>query len=186
MAPFDGKLTTKISPLIEGQVPDFVQADHPKFVQFVKDFYQFLESAELIVDVTIDSMRLETVSRSFILTEGNDPVKINTETGTGTTGKFIPNETITGETSKATAKVLVDDLGNSRIFISSQQKFEIGEIVTGSTSEATASIISYRANPVQNTQQLLEYVNTDNTTTVFLDEMFNMFLEAIPNPIGAA
>ena len=34
MAPFDGKLTTKISPLIEGQVPDFVQADHPKFVQF--------------------------------------------------------------------------------------------------------------------------------------------------------
>ena len=31
------KFTKKVSPLIEGQVPDFVQADHPVFVDFVKD-----------------------------------------------------------------------------------------------------------------------------------------------------
>ena len=185
MAPFDGKLTTKISPLIEGQVPDFVQADHPKFVSFVKSFYQFLEAAELIVTVTIDSIRQETVSTSFILSEGDVPVKINTETGTGTTGKFVANETITGSTSKATATVLVDDLGNKRLFISSQQKFEVGETITGSTSDATATIDSYRANPVQNMQQLLEYANTDNTTTVFLDEMFNMFLESIPKTLAS-
>ena len=185
MAPFDGKLTTKISPLIEGQVPDFVQADHPKFVSFVKSFYQFLEAAELIVTVTIDSIRQETVSTSFILSEGDVPVKINTEVGTGTTGKFVANETITGSTSKATATVLVDDLGNKRLFVSSQQKFEIGETITGSTSDATATIDSYRANPVQNMQQLLEYTNTDNTTTVFLDEMFNMFLESIPKTLAS-
>ena len=185
MAPFDGKLTTKISPLIEGQVPDFVQADHPKFVSFVRSFYQFLEAAELIVTVTIDSIRQETVSTSFILSEGAVPVKINTETGTGTTGKFVANETITGSTSKAVATVLVDDLGNKRLFISSQQKFEIGETITGSTSDATATIDSYRANPVQNMQQLLEYANTDNTTTVFLDEMFNMFLESIPKTLAS-
>ncbi len=185
MAPFDGKLTTKISPLIEGQVPDFVQADHPKFVSFVRSFYQFLEAAELIVTVTIDSIRQETVSTSFILSEGAVPVKINTETGTGTTGKFVANETITGSTSKATATVLVDDLGNKRLFISSQQKFEVGETITGSTSDATATIDSYRANPVQNMQQLLEYANTDNTTTVFLDEMFNMFLESIPKTLAS-
>jgi len=185
MAPFDGKLTTKISPLIEGQVPDFVQADHPKFVSFVKSFYQFLEAAELIVTVTIDSIRQETVSTNFILSEGDVPVKINTETGTGTTGKFVANETITGSTSKATATVLVDDLGNKRLFVSSQQKFEIGETITGSTSDATATIDSYRANPVQNMQQLLEYTNTDNTTTVFLDEMFNMFLESIPKTLAS-
>ena len=28
---------TKISPLIEGQVPDFVQEDHPLFVDFLKE-----------------------------------------------------------------------------------------------------------------------------------------------------
>ncbi len=185
MAPFDGKLTTKISPLIDGQVPDFVQADHPKFVSFVKSFYQFLEAAELIVTVTIDRIVQETVSTSFILSEGDVPVKINTETGTGTTGKFVANETITGSTSKATATVLVDDLGNKRLFISSQQKFEVGETITGSTSEATATIDSYRANPIQNMQQLLEYANTDNTTSVFLDEMFNMFMEAIPRTLAS-
>ena len=67
MAPFDGKLTSKISPLIEGQVPDFVQADHPKFVEFLKQYYRFLESAELQVTVVIDSIRLETISESFIV-----------------------------------------------------------------------------------------------------------------------
>ena len=47
--PFDASLITKISPLIEGQVPDFVQSDHPIFVQFLKQYYQFLESAELLL-----------------------------------------------------------------------------------------------------------------------------------------
>ena len=37
------KFTKKISPLIEGQVPDFVQADHPVFVDFVRDYFKFVE-----------------------------------------------------------------------------------------------------------------------------------------------
>ena len=165
MAPFDGKLDTKLSPLIDGQVPDFVQADHPKYVQFLKSYYKFLESAELILKVEIDSVRLVTVSSNHLLVEGDDGDRgdrINTETGTGTTSKFIVGETVTGSTSKATAEVLVDDLGkNQRLFISSQQKFEVGELITGSSSEATATIISYRANPVQNIQQLMSYNNPD-------------------------
>ena len=188
MAPFDGKLTTKISPLIEGQVPDFVQADHPKYVQFLKSYYKFLEAAELTLTLTIDSIRLETNSVSHLLVEGDDGDrgdKINTEVGSGTTGKFVVGETITGSTSKATAEVLVDDLGNNRLFISSQQKFEIGETVTGSTSESTATIDKYRANPVQNIQQLMEYANTDNATTDFIDEMFDMYLESIPRSLAS-
>ena len=42
MAPFDNPyssdLTTKLSPLIEGQVPDFVQSDHPQYVKFLKAY----------------------------------------------------------------------------------------------------------------------------------------------------
>ena len=37
----------KLSHLINSQVPDFVLDDHPQFLQFVKLYYQFLESAEL-------------------------------------------------------------------------------------------------------------------------------------------
>ena len=36
MAKNDSKLLNKVSPLIEGQVPDFVLDDHPVFVKFLK------------------------------------------------------------------------------------------------------------------------------------------------------
>ena len=84
--------------------------------------------------------------------------------------KFVAGETITGGTSKATAKVLVDDLGNTtkpRLFITSQQLFETGETITGGTSGSTGTVTRYRANPVQNIQQLLEYANVDNTIYEF-------------------
>jgi len=35
MSKNDSKLVTKVSSLIEGQVPDFVQSDHPQFVKFL-------------------------------------------------------------------------------------------------------------------------------------------------------
>ena len=159
MAPFDSTLTAKISPLIDGQVPDFVQADHSKFVSFVRDYYKFLEAGELILTATMDYIVQETNSTNYILDE--NAKKVLTETGSGTLGKFVVGETITGGTSKATAEVLVDDLTeNKRLFISSQQKFIIGETVTGGTSSATGVITKYRGNPIQNIQQLLEINST--------------------------
>ena len=44
MAPFDNppssSLKTKISPLIEGQLPDFVREDHPIFTKFIEYYYE--------------------------------------------------------------------------------------------------------------------------------------------------
>ena len=37
----------KISNLLNSQVPDFVLEDHPLFLDFVKAYYQLLESAEI-------------------------------------------------------------------------------------------------------------------------------------------
>lgn len=36
----------RVSTLIDNQVPDFVQADHPVFVQFLKAYYEWLENSE--------------------------------------------------------------------------------------------------------------------------------------------
>ena len=162
MAPFDNtyssSLVNNLSPLIEGQVPDFIQADHPLFVQFLKSYFEYLEAGELRVSVVIDNLLLELETESFVL--DSDDNKIVLEDGTDeTTGKFVVGETITGSTSKATATVLVDDLGNStkpRIFITGQQQFETGETITGGTSGSTGTVVRYRANPVQNHQQRLE------------------------------
>ena len=196
MAPLDSgyssDLTTKISPLIEGQVPDFVQADHALFVKFLKSYYQFLEAGELRVTVNIDNLLLELETPSKVLDVNGEQIVL--EDGTlitgetvGTDGKFVVGETITGSTTKATATILVDDLGNSktpRMFISSQQQFQTGETITGGTSGATGTVDRYRGNPIQNIQQLVEYANVDNTIFDFLDQLRESFMNAIPNDLA--
>ena len=130
MAKNNSKLVTKVSPLIEGQVADFVQADHPVFVRFLKHYYQFLEAGRLTLTATVNYVRQETTTVNYILTE-EDGSRIATESGDGTTGIFTVGETVLGGTSKATATVLVDDSRNDYVYISSQQKFITGETITG-------------------------------------------------------
>ena len=64
MAPFDipptGNLNTRISSLIDGQLPDFIQADHPQFSKFLQAYYQFMEAAELqLTDVNSNILSLK-------------------------------------------------------------------------------------------------------------------------------
>jgi len=176
-----GKLNTKISTQIDGQLPDFIQSDHPVFSRFLKHYYQYLEAGELRLTVDIDNLLLDLESESFALdVDGN---KIVLEKGAGSDGKFTVGETITGGTSKATATVLVDDLGNAstpRLFITSQQKFITGETITGGTSNSSGTVVRYRANPVQTIQQLLDYADVDNTIYDFLDNFRDEFMNAIP------
>jgi len=182
--PFDSEFNTKISPLIDGQVPDYIQSDHPIFVEFLKQYYKFLESAQITIDGTIDQVLLETLSDNYLVLDATDisgsngADRIVFESGSGTTGKFDIGETITGVTSKATATILVDD--DEQLFITANQKFIEGETITGGTSNATTTLKKYRANPVQNIQQLLEYANPDNTVDHFLSAFKDSFMNSIP------
>ena len=92
MAPFDSpyssNLINKISPLLEGQVPDFIQADHPVFVKFLKSYFEYLEAGELRVSVVIDNLLLELETESFVLDSDDNKVVLEDATDT-TTGKFI-------------------------------------------------------------------------------------------------
>jgi hypothetical protein len=188
MAPFDmswnPELKNKLSTQIDGQLPDFIADDHPKFSQFLKSYYQYLEAGELQLTVNIDNILLEINTATNLLNE--DGTLIVTEAGSGSTGKFIAGETITGGTSYATATVLVEDLGHTtpRLFISSQQLFDTGETVTGGTSGATGVVTRYRANPVQNIQQLLAYADIDNTIYDFIEEFRKSFMEGIPRNLA--
>ncbi len=171
--------SNKVSPLIEGQVPDFVQSDHPVFVDFVKDYFEFLEAGRLTISNVVYYVREETNTTNYILNEEGN--RIVTETGDGSTGQFLNGETITGGTSNATAKILVDDSRNSFLYVSGQQKFVNGETITGGTSGSTGTVSEYRANPIQNIQQMLEYANVDNTLFDFLDQMRDQFMVSIPD-----
>jgi len=177
----ESSLITKISPLIDGQVPDYIQADHPIFVQFLRQYYKFLESAQMTITGTIDQVLLETVSTSYITLDGTDRFNSNESNKIvfeDSTGKFQVGETITGGISKATATILVDD--DETLYTSANQKFKEGETITGGTSGAISTLVKYRANPVQNIQQLFEYANPDNTVDHFLSAFKDSFMESIP------
>ena len=47
------KFNDKISTILNSQLPEFVVADHPKFAEFLKVYYQLLESAELSIDTIV-------------------------------------------------------------------------------------------------------------------------------------
>ena len=182
----DSELTTKVSNLIDGQVPDYIQADHPIFVDFLRQYYKFLESAQITITGTVDQVLLETASTNFLTLDGTDRFSSNDSSKIvfeDSTGKFEVGETITGGTSKATAKILVDD--NETLYISANQKFKEGETITGGTSGATSTLVKYRANPVQNIQQLFEYADPDNTVDHFLNAFRDSFMESIPTSLAS-
>ena len=180
----------KLSTLIKQQVPEFVLSDHPKFTEFLTSYFLFMESAELNLDTftAIDQILLETVGTtdSFVLLnqtnknglDANNKL-VNEENTFG--GSFTKGEIITGSTSGATSTVLAEDtIANDRLFISANNGWITGEIVTGSTSGATAKVGKYRANPVENIQQLLNYSDPDHTISDFLNQMKEEFLNTIP------
>lgn len=173
-------LLNKVSPHIESQLPDFVREDHALFSLFLKYYYEFLEAGELTLTGSNDFVVEETLTTNFILSEDNEKVVLEESVG-----KFVAGEIITGSTSGATARVLVDDFdSNNRLFVTSQQLFETGETITGSNSGAVSTVLSYRANPVQNIQQLLAYADVDNTVYSFLDKFRDSFMEAMPNTVA--
>ena len=180
----------KLSTLVKQQVPEFVLSDHPKFTEFLTSYFLFMESAELNLDqfTGIDQILLETVGTtdSFVLLnqtnryglDANNKL-VNEENTFG--GSFTKGETITGSTSGATSTVLAEDtIANDRLFISANNGWITGETVTGSTSGATAKVGKYRANPVENIQQLLNYSDPDHTISDFLNQMKEEFLNTIP------
>ena len=190
------KFTDKISNLINQQVPEFVLEQHPKFLEFLKTYYTFMESAELGVTSvqTTDGILLETetAQTNELILDGSriDTDRTQLDAGdkvlleSSTYGKFTRGETITGQTSNATATVLAEDLDNNRLYISAQDKFIDGEEVVGNSSNATALINNYKPNPVQNIQDLLNFRDPDKVISNFLTKFRNEFLNTLPETLS--
>ena len=190
------KFFDKISNLITSQVPDFVLDDHPKFVQFLKTYYTFMESAELAVTSveTTDGFTLETETNQdnkLVLDASRiDSDRTQLDAGdkilleSSAFGKFTRGETITGQTSKATSTILAEDLGNNRLFIAAQNKFVIGETILGATSNASGIVNDYRPNPVNSIQELLNFRDPDKAISNFLTKFRNEFLNTIPEELN--
>jgi len=187
----------KISNLISSQAPDFVLEQHPKFLEFVKTYFSFMESAELIVTSvqTTDGIQLETETNqnNELVLDGSRIDSDRTQLDAGDKillessafGKFTRGETITGQTSKATATVLAENLSNGKLYISAQDKFVIGETVLGASSNASAIVNNYRPNPVVSIQDLLNFRDPDKVISNFLTKFRNEFLNTLPENLAS-
>lgn len=179
------KLVNKVSHQIETQLPDFVRADHQLFASFVEDYFQFLESAKVTLDFTTDYLILEPETKGYLLSENGilgaavDRVVLESST------EYTPGEIVKGSRSGAEAKVIVEDVRNVSLYIGANNRFEIGENIVGQTSGATAKIVTYKANPVQNIQQLLDYADVDNSLFEFFDQIKESFMATIPNSLAS-
>jgi len=192
------KFTKKITNLINQQVPEFVLADHPKFLEFVNSYYKFMESAEItLANIEIsDGIQLETetAQTNSLILEGSKLDTDRTQLDAGDKyaledsafGKFERGEIVTGQSSNATATVLSEDLINNRLFISAQDKFIQDEVVIGATSTARATISNYRPNPVNNIQDLLNFRDPDKAISNFLTKFRNEFLNTLPETLDGS
>ena len=190
------KFNEKISTILNSQLPEFVVADHPKFAEFLKVYYQLLESAELSVTAIegTDGITLETetgqVNNLVLNSSRKDTARTLLDEGDkilleeSTYGKFTRGEIITGLTSKATANVLVEDIANNKLIISAQDKFLDTEIIVGQSSGAQATISNYRPNPVNNISDLVNFRDPDKVIDHFLTNMRNEFLATLPENLA--
>jgi hypothetical protein len=188
----------KLSSLIGSQVPDFVLDDHPKFLQFLKTYYTFMEAAELSVTSvqTTDGIQLETETQNTnnLLLDGSridsditpldEGDKILLESSSF--GKFTRGEIVEGQISKTTSTILAEDLDKNRLFIVAQDKFIIGETVLGLSSNASAVINNYKPNPVNNIQELLNFRDSDKVISSFLSQFRNEFLTTLPENLNTS
>ena len=195
MTTFKKSHKRKLSSLVKQQVPEYVLSDHPKFLEFLKAYYLFMESAELQLDTITDIdqilLETETATISHLLFDQTDATgtdkgsKVVQEENTFGSA-FVKGETITGGTSGAISEIITEDIANTRLFITTNNGFITGETVTGATSGATAKVAKYRANPVENIQQLLNYSDPDHTISDFLSQMKDEFLNTIPKNTTAS
>jgi len=191
------KFNDKISNLISSQLPNFVVDDHPKFLQFLKTYFTFMESAELqISNIQVtDGILLETETNqeNLLLLDGGALGAERTQLHTGDKvllenadyGKFTNGEIIIGQISKAQSSIISEDIKNGRLFIALQDKFINGEKIIGQTSNAAANISGYKPNPIQNIQELLNYRDPDKVISFFLNKFRDEFLKTIPENLTA-
>ena len=191
------KFNDKISTILNSQLPEFVVSDHPKFAQFLKTYYQLLESAELSFssiqatdgillqsetgqtnNLVLNSSRRDTART---LLDAGDKILLE-ETPVGS---FTRGETIVGQTTGATAVVITECEDPLKLIISAQDKFGLTEQVVGQTSGATASIINYKPNPVNNIADLVKFRDPDGVINHFLFNMRDEFLATLPENLSA-
>ena len=200
----------RIADQVEELLPEFYQKDGPRFVSFLKSYFEFLEKGQLVYKdaADIDYIGLEdgtTAGEAFndvgergnLLQESGTyapssvtSAKFNYEIDVDSQGaqktSFEAGEYVVGDSTGALARI--DVIGNSsNLYIEqfSETQFDIEETITGKTSGMTAKVASFTASPLQAANNLLSYADVDKTSGDFLEYFRRDFMPFIDRDVLA-
>ncbi len=200
----------RIADQVEELLPDYYQQDGPRFVSFLKSYFEFLEKGQLIYKdaADIDYIGLEdgtTAGESFnsagergnllqepgtyapsSIASAKFNYEIDIDSGGTQKTSFEKDEFVVGSTSGAIGRV--DVIGSSsNLYIEqfSEAQFEPDEIIIGKTSEMTATVDSFTASPLQAANNLLSYADVDKTSGDFLEYFRRDFMPFIDRDVLA-
>ena len=132
-----------VSVLLETQLPEFINDQHPKFKKFIEKYYEFMESHQLYFGSSFtfneDKILAETNldGTIYVTLEDDSPNQLDSDRDTAGNANlmFSLGETRTVNTSGATA-VVSGTKGNTIAFVksSSVAGFTYGEKLTGSVT----------------------------------------------------
>lgn len=181
----------KVSSLIEGQFPEFLRNEGSEFVDFLQTYYQWLETSELTIsDQEQNEFKFVLEDDSHLLYETNEKIVLESTRETANTlalSTFSEGETITGQTSGATATVDRDlTSGNNKIFTTDigRTHFKAGETILGSDNRTVAKVTTFFKNPLFSSRSLLKNRDVDTVDTSLLDQFKKEFLSSYPDTLS--
>jgi len=187
----------KLLPRLNSLVPDFVQAESPEFVAFLKAYFEFLEHeiVTLKSQEEIDNLTLEDGSGDVLLETAtvspfnSEDFKILSES---TASNFNPNadpftvgEYIVGAESKTVAEIKV--INGLQMFVKtiSGFGFKANERIEGRTSTQRGIVKQYKESSIRANNKLLEYSDIDRTTEQFLTYFQQDFMPSLDSSLNA-
>ena len=200
----------RIADQVEELLPDFYQTDGPRFVSFLKAYFEFLEKGQLVYKdaADIDYIGLEdgtTAGESFnsagergnllqepgtyapsSITSAKFNYEVDIDSGGAQKTSFEKDEFVVGSTTGAIGRI--DVIGSSsNLYIEqfSEAQFDINETIVGKTSGMTAKVASFTASPLQAANNLLSYADVDKTSGDFLEYFRRDFMPFIDRDVLA-
>ena len=165
----NNKVINSIVPLIEQQFPEFIREDAPSFINFMKEYYKWMEASELKITNTIQNeyrFTLEDDDTNFGLEDGFTLTLESSRETTNTSilSSFEKGEKIVGQTSGAVG--IVDrnlTTSNNVIYVTNLErtKFLSNEIILGDNNRTKATVTSFSKNPLFASKSLLSERDAD-------------------------
>jgi len=165
----NNKIINSIVPLLEQQFPEFIREDAPTFINFMKEYYKWMESSELtITDVIQNEYRLtlEDENTNLVLEDGSTLTLESTRETSNTSilSSFEKNEKIVGQASGAVGIVDRDmTTSNTKIYVTGleRNKFIRDEEIIGENNRTNATVTSFSKNPLFASKSLLSERDID-------------------------